>query len=130
MSADALIPRYVTLVAGAYALLGGLISFAGWWFDIARLADWPGSGIVMKANTALAVSAAGAALLIVAGYPAARRLIRGLAIFVAAVGGLTLFEHITAGRSSSTPCSSMRPRVRLRRPRRGGWALPRLQASC
>jgi len=95
MSAEALIPRYVTLVAGAYALLGGLISFAGWVFGIARLADWPGSGIVMKANTALAVSAAGAALLIVASYPAARGLIRGLAIFVAAVGGLTLFEHIT-----------------------------------
>ena len=95
MSADALIPRYVTLVAATYALLGGLISFAGWVFGITRLADWIGSGIVMKANTALAVSAAGAALLIVAAYPTARRLIRGLAIFVAAVGGLTLFEHIT-----------------------------------
>ncbi len=95
MPTETRVPQSVTLLAGAYALLGGLISFAGWVLGVSRLADWNGSGIVMKANTALAASAAGAALLVVAGYPSARGLIRPLALFVAGLGGLTLFQHIT-----------------------------------
>jgi PAS domain S-box-containing protein len=49
----------------------------------------------MKANTALAVAAAGMALLVAVARPDARRLVRGLGLFVAALGGLTLLQHLT-----------------------------------
>ena len=88
-------PRFVPLVAGAYALIGGIVSFSGWAFGIQRLTDWNGSGIAMKANTAIAIAVAGAGLLVTVTRPDAHRLGRGLGLFVAALGGLTLLEHLT-----------------------------------
>ena len=89
------IPRSVALFAGAYALLGGIVSFSGWAFGVERFADWNGSGIAMKANTALAAAVAGAALLIAVTRSDSRPLVRGLGWLVAALGGLTLLEHVT-----------------------------------
>jgi PAS domain S-box-containing protein len=49
----------------------------------------------MKANTALAAAVSGAALLIAVTRPDSRPLVRGLGWLVAALGGLTLLEHVT-----------------------------------
>ena len=88
-------PKYVSVVAGGYALIGGLVSLSGWALGIQRLTDWNGSGIAMKANTAVAIAVAGAALVVAVIRPGARRLVRGLGLFVAVVGGLTLLQHLT-----------------------------------
>ena len=95
MLAATSVPQFVSLLAGTYALIGGIASFSGWAFGIQRLTDWNGSGIAMKANTAVAITVAGAALLVSVTRPDARRLVRGLGLFVAAVGGLTLLQHLT-----------------------------------
>ena len=95
MPTETPIPRCVALVAGAYALVGGMVCIAGWVFGISRLADWNDSGIVMKANAGLAVASAATALLLVAGNPNARGPARALGFFTAAVGGLTLLQHIS-----------------------------------
>ena len=88
-------PRYVSAVAGAYAVLGGALSFTGWAADIYRLTDWWGLGIAIKANTAVAITTGGAALLCAVFAPSRRALIRALGCFTATLGGLTLFEHLT-----------------------------------
>jgi signal transduction histidine kinase len=77
----------------ALALAGGAATLCGWMLGIPQLADWFGIGIPQLPNNALATAAAGIALwLLVAGR-------RGAAIFpamvVAAIGGLTLFEHLS-----------------------------------
>src|SRR4029453_5076950 len=95
MLAATSVPRYVAIVAGGAALLGGGVAFSGWALGIQRLADWLGTGIVMKANTALAVAVAGAALLIPVTRPHDRGLVRALGWLVAALGGLTLLQHVT-----------------------------------
>ncbi len=83
----------VTRIAGLYALIGGLVTFAGWATGYYRLTDWDGSGISMKANAALAAMGAGAALLLIPNrstYP----WVRLLAVFVGTIGALTVFEHV------------------------------------
>lgn len=86
--------RASSALAGAYALLGGLITLCGWLFEVERLKDWIGSGVTMKANTAIAMSAAGAAVLIGAFAPARVVARRILALGVALLGGITLVEHV------------------------------------
>lgn len=90
-------PVYINRSAAAYAFLGGLISFAGWVTDIYRLTDWIGAGITIKANAALAAMAAGAALLLRTAGPIAHgsTAVRALGSFVAALGGLTLLQHVS-----------------------------------
>ena len=55
--------RAVVTVLGAYALIGGLVSFLGWAADAPRLTDWEGSGVSIQPNTTVAVMACGAAIL-------------------------------------------------------------------
>lgn len=88
-------PRTLSLTAGAYSAIGGGISFLGWALKLPRLTDWLDSGIAIKANTALAVIACGSATLILLWTPQARMLIRALSLLAMALGGLTLFEHVT-----------------------------------
>src|SRR5262245_32987207 len=95
MSIATSIPRHVALIAGAYVLIGGIVSFSGWAFGVERFTDWNGSGIAIKANTALAAAAAGAALLIAVTRSDWRPLVLCLGWFVAAIGGLTVLEHLT-----------------------------------
>jgi PAS domain S-box-containing protein len=83
------------MAAGAYALVGGALSFIGWAAGIYRLTDWGGSGINTKTNTSIAAIAASLALLLaVSGLPL-RWLVRVLGVFVAVIGGLTLFQHLS-----------------------------------
>src|SRR5690242_13822183 len=87
-------PRILCASAGAYALLGGLVSFCGWLSENDRLKDWWDTGITMKANTAIAAILMGSVLVLHALLPTFRRTITLLASPVAAIGALTLFEHV------------------------------------
>ncbi|HET9395905.1 MAG TPA: ATP-binding protein, partial [Nitrospiraceae bacterium] len=82
--------------AAIYATLGGLLSLAGWAADIPRLTDWWGTGITIKANTAIGITAVGVALLIAALSQKGLWFVRILGFFAGALGALTLFEHITS----------------------------------
>jgi signal transduction histidine kinase/CheY-like chemotaxis protein len=87
--------RYVSVGAATYATLGGLLSFAGWAAAIPRLTDWWGTGITIKANAAIGITAVGVALLIAAASRKALWLVRILGFFAGALGALTLSEHLT-----------------------------------
>ena len=78
-----------------YAMLGGLLSFAGWAADIPRLTDWWGTGITIKANAAIGITAIGTALLIAAVFRQSLWLVRILGLFAGALGAVTLSEHLT-----------------------------------
>jgi PAS domain S-box-containing protein len=78
---------------GVYAALGGLVTLAGWAFNIQRFADWEGSGISMMPNTAVAAVAAGTALVLLA---FGRRWgSAALGVFAGLIGATALFEHFT-----------------------------------
>ena len=77
-----------------YPLVGGVLGVLGWALGVPRLLAWHDSGIAMKFNTAICAAVAGAALLALA-TGVRPRLARALGMFVAAVGGLTLLEHLT-----------------------------------
>jgi PAS domain S-box-containing protein len=83
------------MIAGAYAVLGGLVAMVGWVTNVPRLTDWRNDGISMFPNTALCAIASGLALALTASAPQFRTAARLLAILAASVGGLTLLEHVT-----------------------------------
>jgi PAS domain S-box-containing protein len=87
--------NWLCVLLGGYALVGGLVTLAGWAFDIPRLAEWDANGINMKPNAAVAASAAGLGVLL-CGLPGWRggRAVRFLGIMVGLIGGLTLTEHV------------------------------------
>ncbi len=81
-----------THVLALYALIGGLLSLAGWILDVPWLTDWPGSGISIQPNATFCVVLSGLALLQLA---AGRRWAGALlGAGVAVVGGLTLLEWV------------------------------------
>src|SRR5262245_39645697 len=85
-------------VFGAIALAGGGITLAGHLLGIPGLTDWSGGGIAMKPNTAIVLMSAGAGLLTLALARGSMwgRVIAGIfGGLSAAVGGLTLLEHLT-----------------------------------
>lgn len=82
-------------VLAAYALAGGLLTLLGWSTRSPRLTDWVGTGIAMFANTAVAAACAGLSILLSGGRPWARLLARGLGFVVLALGGATVFQHLT-----------------------------------
>jgi PAS domain S-box-containing protein len=83
----------LTRTLAAYVMLGGAVSLAGWWLDRPRLTDWPGSGISIQANAALAAMLAGLALLALAWQR--HQTAAGLGTAVAVIGGLTFAEHLS-----------------------------------
>ena len=89
-------PAWVAEAAAAYAITGGLVTLVGWTANVERLADWKGDGIAMFPNTAVAAVLSGVAILLQGvRTPTARTLARCLGATVAAIGGLTLVEHLT-----------------------------------
>jgi two-component sensor histidine kinase len=86
---------YSGAIAAGYALAGGVITLIGWTAGIHRLTDWWGLGLTMKPNAAVGSVVLGLALLLLASHQRWIVLIRSLGLFAAAIGGLTLFEHIT-----------------------------------
>ncbi|MET0378294.1 MAG: histidine kinase dimerization/phospho-acceptor domain-containing protein, partial [Spongiibacteraceae bacterium] len=90
------IPQYIGAMAAAYAFIGGLISLTGWLTGIPRLTDWWNTGVSIKANTAIAITAAAVGLLtLVFPFKNSRRVGQGLGLFTLLIGGVTLLEHIT-----------------------------------
>lgn len=76
--------------------IGGL-TLVGWAFDVPRLKDFFGVGITMKANAALAMALAGAAVwLLLPGDSSFLRRASGYLVagMMMAIGGLTLSQHI------------------------------------
>src|SRR5512146_170952 len=86
---------YVIGLAG-YALLGGLLTLAGWSGHLPRLTDWAASGISMFPNTAMAAVCSAAALLLGLrrrGWTQLASL--GFGLVAALVGGTTVYEHLS-----------------------------------
>jgi signal transduction histidine kinase len=82
----------VALAAAAFAMAGSLVTLAGWLFDVRRLADWNDSGISTQPNSALAMFAAGAALLALSRDRP--RWCTRLAVVPLFFGAVTLVEHL------------------------------------
>lgn len=86
-------PRVAGALLGLYALVGGVLSFTGWVFDLPRLTDWYNNGISIQPNTCIAVIAAGAGLIFLTfGY---RRVAACLGVVVALIGGTVVFQYLT-----------------------------------
>ena len=84
--------RWSQALAG-YALAGGMVSLAGWVFDVPRLTDWTGYGISIQPNTCFAVLfASAAALALTAGRFRVAGVCGGIVAFI---GGATLLEWIS-----------------------------------
>jgi signal transduction histidine kinase/CheY-like chemotaxis protein len=80
-------------VLASYVVLGGVVSLAGWIFDVQSLTDWDDDGISIQPNACLAVIAAGAALLLL--DKGKHRAVGILGAFVTFVGGATLFQYVS-----------------------------------
>jgi signal transduction histidine kinase/ActR/RegA family two-component response regulator len=87
--------RHVSVGAATYAIVGGLLSFMGWAADVPRLTDWWGTGITIKANTAVGITAVAVAVLSAAISRRTLWLVRTLGLFAGTLGALTLSEHVS-----------------------------------
>jgi signal transduction histidine kinase len=86
-------PAFVTY-AGLFALLGGAASFLGWAANVQRLTDWYNNGISIQPNATIAVTCAGAALLLLArGY---RWLVVALGLVVAFLGASAVVQYLSS----------------------------------
>jgi PAS domain S-box-containing protein len=85
--------RRLAIAGGAFAFLGGLLSFCGWVFDMRRLTDWNDAGISIQPNTALAAAGAGAGLLLL--LFERRRAAATLGALVAAIGVTVWLQNVT-----------------------------------
>jgi signal transduction histidine kinase/ActR/RegA family two-component response regulator len=86
-------PRITGALLGLYALVGGVLSFTGWVFNLPRLTDWYNNGISIQPNTCIAVMAAGAGLIFLTfGY---QRVAACLGVVVALIGGTVVFQYLT-----------------------------------
>ena len=87
--------RAACAAMGAYAIVGGAVTLLGWVVDEPRLRAWDGSSLTMKANPALCAMLAGAAVMGLALTARAAGWVRAIGAVVCAIGGLTLFEHLS-----------------------------------
>jgi PAS domain S-box-containing protein len=88
-------PRAVVVATATSAILGGLVTLAGWATDTPRLTDWKNDGISMFPNPSLCALLCGVLLLAI--DRSGRRwalLTRPLSCVVLLIGGLTLCEHV------------------------------------
>jgi PAS domain S-box-containing protein len=85
--------RAVAIGFATYVLAGGVLSFAGWVFDLPRLTDWLDTGVSIQPNTAIAVMAAGAGALCLTWNRL--RAARVLGLTTALLGGTVLFEWLS-----------------------------------
>ena len=85
--------RPVAVFTGLYALLGGIVSLAGWMLDLRRLTDWADHNISTQPNAALCVIASGVAVLSLAAKQPRSAAISGC--IVLCIGGLTLLQWVS-----------------------------------
>jgi signal transduction histidine kinase/CheY-like chemotaxis protein len=81
---------WLAAAPGWYAYVAGLLSFMGWVLDVRRLTAW-GGAISIQPNAALAATAAGAGLVLLA--HGRRRAVVPFAALTGLIGLATLFEH-------------------------------------
>jgi signal transduction histidine kinase/ActR/RegA family two-component response regulator len=93
---DSKTSRWLSVIGASYAVAGGAVSFAGWWLGIYAFTDWAGSGITIKPNAAIAVTLSGLALLTAVLLPSARKFVKVIGLVTAALGAMTIFEHLTS----------------------------------
>jgi len=89
----------IVWLTGAYATACGVVTLAGWFFQLPRLTDWAGDDISMFPNTAVCAMLCGIALLLLSvQHPGRLRRIvaASLSGFVCALAVATLFQHISA----------------------------------
>ncbi len=89
-------PRAVVVATATSAILGGLVTLAGWATDTPRLTDWKNDGISMFPNPSLCALLSGVLLLAI--DRSGRRwalLTRPLSCVVLLIGGLTLSTFVT-----------------------------------
>ncbi len=92
------IPGILTVLCALYAIIGGILTLVGWAVPYPRLTDWAGRGISMFPNAAVCGITSGIALLILFRREKLRELVPlafALSLITAAIGGLSLFEHVT-----------------------------------
>ena len=95
-SSQSIVTNRIVVALSIYALLGGLLTLAGWYLSVVRLTDWLGTGISMFANTALAAACLGVALLVHALRRSwSRPVTAALGVFAMLIGCGTLFEHFS-----------------------------------
>jgi PAS domain S-box-containing protein len=95
---DKVIPGILTTSAGLFAIFGGALTLFGWAVQIPRLTDWAGYGISMLPNAAVCSITGGIALILLNHCKerlTVRAAILWFAFLTTALGGLTLFEHLT-----------------------------------
>ena len=88
----------VSVVAGAFSILVGVLVLIGWWRDIPALREIVPGLIQMIPNTAVAAIIGGVAVISAARSerdPRLREVTRALAVALTVLGGLFLFEHVT-----------------------------------
>lgn len=85
--------KWIAVVLGGFAALGGAVSFGGWLFDVSRLTDWDGNGISIQPNATVCVMLSGLAVLALA----FRRMMfaRTAGAAVGLIGGATLLQYIS-----------------------------------
>ncbi|MCI0630284.1 MAG: ATP-binding protein [Phycisphaerales bacterium] len=89
--------RYLSTVAGVYAIIGGGITLLGWQFNVPRLTNWHSNGIAMFPNAAACAVLCGAALFMLHRNHrdlGQRIVVCFCAALVSIVGGLTLHQHL------------------------------------
>lgn len=79
-------------IVGACTVVGGLVSLAGWLFDVRRLTDWADTGISIMPNTAVAVAFAAAAVALFAQSRPRAAMVCGLVAGL--LGWATLVENV------------------------------------
>jgi PAS domain S-box-containing protein len=87
-------PRRIAVAGAGFAVLAGVITFLGWFFDLPRLTDWTNEGISMFPNAALCGMLVGGNILLRSLSSTQLFLARMLATLAAAIAALVLFQHI------------------------------------
>lgn len=85
----------VALILGILVFLGGELSLLGWLLDKPALMDWTGRGIVIKPNTAAALSLLGLSIAVNQMTSKGRWVVRFAAGLAALIGALTVFQYVT-----------------------------------
>jgi hypothetical protein len=85
--------RRIALLTGFYALLGGIVSLAGWVLDVPRLTDWDNNGISILPNATLCAIFSGIGLLALAADRT--RITAACGAVVLSIGALTLLEWVS-----------------------------------
>lgn len=93
-----LVVRTASILLASYTLIGGLMTIGGWIWNIQWLTDWNDDGISMFINTAVCAAACGLAVLLLhLNWRAiiCKFAVSMIGIAVAAVGAMTMYQHLT-----------------------------------